>query len=573
TDDVDAIYHAFLEGGARSLGNATAASAATPGVKSEPRRGQPLKVILRGTNDKADRILDLLEHGVFDALERGLLEAVQFTVLADKHAPQNVLEAYTFSFKYYQQERCLNQAVDGDLETKLASVNLNANGSCTEIRATRLSARTGIEMVVRRLITLSAFLPTLPKDRFMEIHIFHTDGCPPDYNPPGFQTAQDGEAQRPLLFPSDDNWSIERQQCGAVKTGLKIINLRCEADDELASSDGPAEVPLGLAHTSAVPRDADVGITEQCLLTTPSLMSTQQSDRSGLTQPSPTSGIVTSQLSTQTRQDVSMRRALEKMVLPPSPASDVVPTQVRATDLHSLMADYASEAQVLRPQLSQAAMVRLQRLRAEAEVQEAVRGTLLSDHRTKTSDVSCQCGWTGQGEDGEKLLRCCFCRKLQHPVCYGFLHGDDPAIPTVHCCYQCLLDAKDEAHTLRELSTLAMLRQALRVIIEKGFPNRVSEFNCNGHTIVQITDLLRKQGFLVATPGSKNKGFSSTGLPKFRIPFSTHMRARLRREVFNPLLKIEHYVRFQVSPGTLHSYQKARADLHRRSIHAVHNRG
>ena len=52
---------------------------------------------------------------------------------------------------------------------------------------------------------------------------------------------------------------------------------------------------------------------------------------------------------------------------------------------------------------------------------------------------------------------------------------DDPSNPDTHGCYKCLLDP-DEPSLLREMETLVLLRRALKVILEEGYPNRVSHF-------------------------------------------------------------------------------------------------
>ncbi|GAB1203210.1 hypothetical protein APSETT445_001837 [Aspergillus pseudonomiae] len=76
------------------------------------KRGQPLKVMIRGTDPKADMILDVLENGIFDALRKNILEAIQLTILVDKDAPQNVLESYTFSFKYAKGSRNVDHCLE-----------------------------------------------------------------------------------------------------------------------------------------------------------------------------------------------------------------------------------------------------------------------------------------------------------------------------------------------------------------------------------------------------------------------------------------------------------------------------
>lgn len=82
-----------------------------------------------------------------------MLEAIQLTILVDKETPENVLESYTFSFKY--------SGKPGDLNTRLESLSMDPVGCVADIKSAQ-TARVGLETIVRRLITLSAFLPTLP---------------------------------------------------------------------------------------------------------------------------------------------------------------------------------------------------------------------------------------------------------------------------------------------------------------------------------------------------------------------------------------------------------------------------
>ncbi|GMF79549.1 unnamed protein product [Aspergillus oryzae] len=109
--------------------------------------------MIRGTDPKADMILDVL-NGIFDALRKNILEAIQLTILVDKDAPQNVLESYTFSFKY--------AGGSGNVDSCLESLSIDPVDYVADMRSAQ-SARVGLETIVRRLITLSTFLPTLPR--------------------------------------------------------------------------------------------------------------------------------------------------------------------------------------------------------------------------------------------------------------------------------------------------------------------------------------------------------------------------------------------------------------------------
>jgi hypothetical protein len=83
------------------------------------------------------------------------LEAIQLTVVADKAEPDNVLESYTFTFKY--------TGGAGQLNSRLESLSIEPVGYVADIKSAQ-TARMGLESIVRRLITLSAFLPTLPSN-------------------------------------------------------------------------------------------------------------------------------------------------------------------------------------------------------------------------------------------------------------------------------------------------------------------------------------------------------------------------------------------------------------------------
>ncbi|OJD23228.1 hypothetical protein ACJ73_05419 [Blastomyces percursus] len=495
------------------------------------RRAQPLKIIVRGKNPKADKLLDLLEHGIFDAIEKNFLEALQMTVFVDKTKFSHVLESYTFTFKYVHAAAggggCKQKDSGDDVGKRLASVSLESTG-CTVDMKTVKTARHGLEMIVRRLITLSAFLPTLPNERYMELHLFYTDGSPPEYEPPGFKAAEHND----LLFAQNELWSRETQSCGAMETGihsvgLKISSLKWSGTD-YPSSEYVPEIPADIGYSNRVCRDEDIGISEVDVAVRDLGLSTQGS----------------SQVSTQTRQDEAFKRDLQKMIPPATstPDSDFIPTQRNPDSLQIATA---------KPQLSQ---VKLSQLGARSQMFSSETSLYYDQNKEHSSHINpdvvrCECGSNSANRD---MLQCAFCKTRQHLTCYGFISGQDPAIPETHACYKCLLEPH-EMHLVQDMRTLVMLRRALRVIIEEGYPNRVRDFaqklNCNGQTIVQITDMLRKLGFLLATPGSKSKGFLEKGLPKFTLSTETAVKQRLRNEIFNPLAKITHHYNLPDNPN------------------------
>ncbi|OAT02764.1 meiosis specific protein Hop1 [Blastomyces dermatitidis ER-3] len=504
-------YANFVEGGPVASNN-------NINRNTHERRAQPLKIIVRGKNPKADKNME-----IFDAIEKNFLEALQMTIFVDKTKSSHVLESYTFTFKYTPAATggggCKQKDGGDDVGKQLASVSLESTG-CTADMKTVKTARHGLEMIVRRLITLSAFLPMLPNERYMELHLFYTDGSPPGYEPPGFKAAEHND----LLFAQNEMWSRETQSCGAMETGihsvgLKISSLKWSGTD-YPSSEYVPEIPADIGYSNRVRRDEDIGISEMDVAVQDLGLSTQGS----------------SQVSTQTRQDEAFKKDLQKMIPPvtSTPDSDFIPTQRNPDCLQIATA---------KPQLSQ---VKLSQLGARNQMFSGETSLHYDQNKGHSGHINpdvvrCECGSNSENRD---MLQCAFCKTRQHLTCYGFIHAQDPAIPETHACYKCLLEPQ-ERHLVQDMRTLVLLRRALRVIIEEGYPNRVRDFaqklNCNGQTIVQITDMLRKQGFLLATPGSKSKGFLEKGLPKFTLSTETAVKQRLRNEIFNPLAKITHH--------------------------------
>ena len=91
------------------------------------------------------------QDGIFDALAKSYLAAVQLSVILEKNKPENVIETYTFAFRYTTNP-LTSELQLGDLELS------SSNGKAATIR----SARSGIRMLSRHLVGLVQGLPDLP---------------------------------------------------------------------------------------------------------------------------------------------------------------------------------------------------------------------------------------------------------------------------------------------------------------------------------------------------------------------------------------------------------------------------
>ncbi|KAL2814837.1 HORMA domain-containing protein [Aspergillus cavernicola] len=491
------------------------------------RIGQPLKVIIRGSDPKADMIVNVLEAGIFDALSKSVLEAVQLTILVDKDAPENVLESYTFSFKYTRGI--------GDLQSRLESLSIEPFGYVADMKSAQ-TGRIALENIVRRLITLSAFLPTLPNKRTLGVNLFYTEDCPPDYEPPGFTGARDG----PIHYPLTENWRRESQVCGRIETGwhtvgLKVTSLKWVGPEPEVSESLP-QIPSQIEYNDTVPRTADIGFeNEESML---------QSSQSGGS-------------SQEATQDIAERERLRLMMPPqevPPPDSDLISTQPvkPMSALETESAEPPNSNPNPSPKPSKKFILPKRRI---AEIRKSLvswkpNGLKVSKLQ-KPGVIRCQCGWDGEEE---AMLECSFCHTRQHLLCYGYEGVHQRNVPDVHACYQCLLEP-NESQAFDEMEDLVLTRRALRVIVDEGFPSYTSVFaeklHCGGPAIVRITNFLKEEGFLQPTFGYKAKGFMRKGLPKFSVPESEDIRQRIRQEIMDPMVKIKHHYTEQHFPDSL----------------------
>ncbi|KAL2809897.1 HORMA domain-containing protein [Aspergillus granulosus] len=494
-------YREFINSNA----NLSPSQGASNAAAGQGKRGQPLKVILRGSDPKADMIVDVLETGIFDALSRSVLEAIQLTIVADKEEPDNVLESYTFSFKYTGGAEKLN--------SRLESLSIEPVGYVTDVKSAQ-TARVGLESIVRRLITLSAFLPTLPNKRALGIHLFYTEDCPPGYEPPGFAGARDGT----INYPLTENWQKESQACGTMDSGWHTVGLKVTSLKWVGPEvESIPQIPAQIEYKDTVPRIADIGFEDEgskLISTLPRGQSSQEETR-------------------EATQDAVERERL-KLMLP----SQEIPSS--GTDNDLIATQPAKSMQPAVPEKAEPLAVNKGPCLSARKLEEIRRRLAFqrSEDARIPGTVQCECDWDGEER---AMIECNFCHTRQHALCYGYHDTQGFSVPDVFSCYTCLL-GPDEEGILNELKDIMIARRALRIILDDGYPVRTSALTEKLHSSGdRITTILVKEGLLESTPGSKVKGFAHSGLPRFRIPLSLGIRERIQEEVMDPRVKIKHH--------------------------------
>ncbi|KAF2401012.1 DNA-binding protein [Trichodelitschia bisporula] len=501
---------------------------ANGGTGDQPRRGGTrFKALRRGRSKPVDVFLDLLEKGAFEALGRGVLRAIQLNISEKADNPSQVVESYTFTFRY---EQTAARGTLGDVTMQ------GPVGPGVTVK----NVKYALQMFIRRIITLCQTLPDLPMKRYLTVQLYYTDECDRFYEPPGFQPCSDTR----LWFAAHPDWKKNTQDCGTIDAGFHAVALKVSHLQPLLDSSAKSEaesLPSGMDYKDAGSGqdDVDMGFADPPVpednaegdaMNVDMIQDHAEKAATSLFASSPPREAGPSQVSTQTRNDLHMRDALRSMLMPSSQSANQEETQ----PVEHISSKAEPEPKLTFSQKTLASLSKTRRRTGHAKANRMMNSN-------GKDVVSCECGFN---DEEEGMVNCDFCGRWQHLCCYGYEGTDDPRIPAVHICYKCLL-GESEASLLRELEHFILLRKGVHVIMEWGYNNdrEFSEaLHCDIQTASGVAKHLRQEGFLVCTPGSKKRGFSQSGKPRFCAVSKSSDYERMLKRYFDPTYKIAHHL-------------------------------
>lgn len=174
--------------------------------------GLKIKSLIPSNNKEIEALNKWIEEGVFDALEKHYLRALVFSVFKEFNDPSSLLESYTFKFTYPS---------DGNVSLDFLAHNENGEKRLTFMSKEQIQQAWCT--MIRTLITLSHALPPLPQQRHIAMRLYYYDDItPPDYNPPGFASAD----KAPDFEFIDDSERIEIG--GSVQTKYHTVQMRLD---------------------------------------------------------------------------------------------------------------------------------------------------------------------------------------------------------------------------------------------------------------------------------------------------------------------------------------------------------
>ncbi|KAI8989768.1 HORMA-domain-containing protein [Trametes punicea] len=196
--------------------------------------GFKIMTVTRGFTEEADRLLDYLENGIFDALQKQYLRSFIFAIYLDDQDPNNIIESYTFNFTYCKTSGSENMVPVMSLGADMMNLSLSGSGASYDpvADATRRGriptlgeVKRSLKALIKNLIQATTQMDALPKRRFATFKLFYYENTPDDYEPPHFR-AGDANLDKWFMSTHDKAENPERCSVGSVQTGYHGVDVK-----------------------------------------------------------------------------------------------------------------------------------------------------------------------------------------------------------------------------------------------------------------------------------------------------------------------------------------------------------
>ncbi|KAG1890749.1 HORMA domain-containing protein [Suillus subluteus] len=211
--------------------------------------GVTIMTLNRGFTNEGDRIIDYLENGIFEAIDKQYLRKVIFGIYLDSKDPNkfvnfslrlllgsltgyshSIVEAYTFNFHYHKLPGSRTAIPIMTLGDQLSKMSLARPDPVSEALKkgqipTLGEVKRSVKAMIKSLITTINQMENLPKNRYGNFKLFFNEDAPDDYQPPHFQAA-DAEANRWFFTTHATGEVPERTSIGQVNAGWHGLDMK-----------------------------------------------------------------------------------------------------------------------------------------------------------------------------------------------------------------------------------------------------------------------------------------------------------------------------------------------------------
>lgn len=207
-------------------------SFSTEGQTRRAVSGVTIMNLKRGFTNEGDKLLDYLEHGIFDAIEKQYLRKFIFAIYLDGNDPNNIVEAYTFNFRYHKVPGTNTVVPILSLGDQLSKLSLGYARS-EELMAKSLKqgklptlgeVKRSLKLMIKTLVTTISHMESLPKSRFGNFKLFFNESTPDDYQPPHFR-AGDLDGSKWFFTTHGTSETPEKMCIGNFETGWHGVSM------------------------------------------------------------------------------------------------------------------------------------------------------------------------------------------------------------------------------------------------------------------------------------------------------------------------------------------------------------
>ncbi|CAK9312447.1 unnamed protein product [Citrullus colocynthis] len=209
--------------------------------KSVPALEMKIKKLMP-MDAESRRLIDWMEKGVYDALQRKYLKTLLFCVCEAVEGP--MIEEYAFSFSY---SSCDSQEVSMNV-TRTGNKKQGGTFKCNSTaEVTPNQMRSSACKMVRTLVQLMRTLDKMPEERTILMKLlYYDDVTPVDYEPPFFRSCTEEEGHHPWTK------SPLRMEVGNINSkhfvlALKVKSVLDPCEDE---NDDNEEIEVSLGAES-----------------------------------------------------------------------------------------------------------------------------------------------------------------------------------------------------------------------------------------------------------------------------------------------------------------------------------
>ncbi|GAA6001912.1 hypothetical protein JCM5350_007448, partial [Sporobolomyces pararoseus] len=182
-----------------------------------------IKRLKRGGCESADKLIDWLELGVSDGIEKGYLHRLIFAIYLDPEDPTNLVESYTFTFTYETDDQG-NRRAEMEVHDQLKGMLLSSTTKVREEIHKEGEVKRQVQQVIKNLLTSTQLLDELPRRRFFTLRALWYDETPDDYQPYGFRKLTRFWPDYNLTTPSIND-TPETSSLGSIQTGYHGVSI------------------------------------------------------------------------------------------------------------------------------------------------------------------------------------------------------------------------------------------------------------------------------------------------------------------------------------------------------------